>query len=94
MSTAANLYAREALIASGEAVVAGTKVDGRHYLKFTLLNPRPTLDDIADVLDLIAEHAGGTWTRPPTVAPRRSAETGLTTSSPSGSARSTSAWPA
>ncbi|MFC6597078.1 pyridoxal phosphate-dependent decarboxylase family protein [Kitasatospora paranensis] len=54
----ANLHAREALAASGEAVVAGTKVDGHHYLKFTLLNPETTLDDIAHVLDLLAEHAG------------------------------------
>ncbi|WP_030416322.1 pyridoxal phosphate-dependent decarboxylase family protein [Streptomyces sp. NRRL S-1448] len=53
-----NLHAREALFASGDAIVAGTKVDGRHYLKFTLLNPETTLDDIATVLDLIAEHAG------------------------------------
>ncbi|MFF1823045.1 pyridoxal phosphate-dependent decarboxylase family protein [Kribbella sp. NPDC058245] len=53
----ANRHARKALAASGEAVVAGTVVDGRHYLKFTLLNPATTLDDIADVLDLIAAHA-------------------------------------
>ncbi|MBX6385839.1 MAG: aspartate aminotransferase family protein [Microbispora sp.] len=53
----ANLYAREALAASGAAVVAGTRVDGRHYLKFTLLNPETTLDDIAHVLDLLAGHA-------------------------------------
>ncbi|WP_329120284.1 pyridoxal phosphate-dependent decarboxylase family protein [Streptomyces sp. NBC_01353] len=53
----ANLYARKALFASGEAVVAGTKVDGRQYLKFTLLNPETTLSDIAAVLDLIAGHA-------------------------------------
>ncbi|MEU5164458.1 aspartate aminotransferase family protein [Streptomyces sp. NPDC020875] len=53
----ANLYARKALFASGEAVVAGTKVDGRQYLKFTLLNPETTADDIAAVLDLIAGHA-------------------------------------
>ncbi|MEU8567920.1 aspartate aminotransferase family protein [Streptomyces pathocidini] len=53
-----NLHAREALFASGDAIVAGTKVDGRHYLKFTLLNPETTLADIAHVLDLIAEHAG------------------------------------
>ncbi len=49
-----NLYARESLFASGAAVIAGTKVDGRHYLKFTLLNPETSLDDIAHVLDLIA----------------------------------------
>ncbi|MCX4390217.1 aspartate aminotransferase family protein [Micromonospora peucetia] len=54
----ANLYARDALAASGAGLVAGTKVDGAHYLKFTLLNPETTLDDIAHVLDLIAEHAG------------------------------------
>ncbi|MEU3604268.1 aspartate aminotransferase family protein [Streptomyces sp. NPDC035033] len=53
----ANLYARKALFASGEAVVAGTKVDGRQYLKFTLLNPETTASDIAAVLDLIAGHA-------------------------------------
>ena len=69
----ANLYAREALAASGAAVVAGTKVDGRHYLKFTLLNPETTIDDIAHVLDLIAGHAG--WyartARPPPSCPAR-----------------------
>ena len=53
----ANLHAREALFASGEAVVAGTKVDGSQYLKFTLLNPETTAADIAAVLDLIAGHA-------------------------------------
>ncbi len=53
-----NLHAREALFASGEAVVASTVVDGSHYLKFTLLNPETSLSDIAAVLDLIAEHAG------------------------------------
>lgn len=53
----AQLHARKALFASGEAVVAGTKVDGKQYLKFTLLNPQTTTADIAAVLDLIAAHA-------------------------------------
>ncbi|TGA83716.1 pyridoxal phosphate-dependent decarboxylase family protein, partial [Streptomyces palmae] len=53
----ANLYAREALAASGAGVVAGTTVDGVHHLKFTLLNPETSLEDIAEVLDLLAEHA-------------------------------------
>lgn len=53
----ANLYARKALFASGDAIVAGTKVAGRHYLKFTLLNPETTAADITAVLDLIAGHA-------------------------------------
>ena len=57
LADGANLYAREALAASGAAVVAGTKVGGRHYLKVTLLNPQTTVDDIAHVLDLIADHA-------------------------------------
>ncbi|MDQ0991047.1 lysine decarboxylase DesA [Streptomyces sp. V3I7] len=52
-----NLHARAALFASGDAVVASTKVDGRHYLKFTLLNPETRAADIAAVLDLIAGHA-------------------------------------
>lgn len=53
----ANLYARKALFASGEAIVAGTKVGDRQYLKFTLLNPETTVRDIAAVLDLISGHA-------------------------------------
>ncbi|GED86880.1 lysine decarboxylase DesA [Streptomyces sp. 6-11-2] len=53
----ANLYARKALFASGAAAVAGTKVAGRHYLKFTLLNPETTTGDLTAVLDLIAGHA-------------------------------------
>ncbi|WBB77778.1 aspartate aminotransferase family protein [Micromonospora sp. WMMD882] len=53
----ANLHAREALAASGAALVAGTKVDGAHYLKLTLLNPETTVADVAAVVDLIADHA-------------------------------------
>jgi len=53
----ANLHARRALAASGAAVVAGTRVDGRHYLKFTLLNPETSAADIARVVDLLADHA-------------------------------------
>ena len=33
-----------------------TTVDGRPHLKLTLLNPRATREDVAEVLDLIAEH--------------------------------------
>ncbi|MGC4892385.1 pyridoxal phosphate-dependent decarboxylase family protein [Micromonospora sp. DT31] len=53
----ANLHAREALAASGAALVAGTKVDGAHWLKLTLLNPETTVDDVVAVLDLVAGHA-------------------------------------
>lgn len=53
----ANLHARRALLAAGAATVAGTVVDGRQYLKFTILNPATSLRDITDVLDLLAAHA-------------------------------------
>ncbi|MEV6633850.1 aspartate aminotransferase family protein [Actinoplanes sp. NPDC051470] len=57
-----NLYAREALAASGEALIAGTTVDGRQFLKFTLLNPLTTREDIEYVLERIAEHAASRTT--------------------------------
>ncbi|MEH0841120.1 pyridoxal-dependent decarboxylase [Micromonospora sp. CPCC 205711] len=55
----ANRYARDALAASGEALVAGTTVDGRQFLKLTLLNPATTVEDVARVRDLLAAHADG-----------------------------------
>ena len=39
------------------------RLGDRQYLKLTLLNPRTTRRDIADVLDLIAHHAGGDVTQ-------------------------------
>jgi L-2,4-diaminobutyrate decarboxylase len=63
MSDAANLYAREALAASGAGVVAGTTVGGAQFLKFTLLNPATTRADIEHVLELIAGHAAALITR-------------------------------
>ncbi|MGA7203133.1 MAG: aspartate aminotransferase family protein [Specibacter sp.] len=48
-----NPLIRSAVFASGEAVVAGTKVDGRHYLKFTLLNAGTTLGDLREIIDLL-----------------------------------------
>jgi L-2,4-diaminobutyrate decarboxylase len=44
---------RAAVFASGEAVVAGTKVAGRHFLKFTLLNAEATLEDIREIIELV-----------------------------------------
>lgn len=44
---------RAAVFASGEAVVAGTKVAGRHFLKFTLLNAEATLEDIREIVELV-----------------------------------------
>jgi L-2,4-diaminobutyrate decarboxylase len=44
---------RSAVFASGEAVVAGTTVAGRHYLKFTLLNAEARVEDIRSIIDLL-----------------------------------------
>lgn len=54
---AANTGAREAVFSTGEAVVASTKIDGRTWLKFTLLNPETTLAEVLEVVDLLAERA-------------------------------------
>ena len=48
-----NRHIRKAVFASGEAVIAGTTVSGRHYLKFTLLNAETTVEDIREILALI-----------------------------------------
>ncbi|MDI6003300.1 pyridoxal phosphate-dependent decarboxylase family protein [Cobetia marina] len=53
---ALNREIRKRLSRSGEAIVAATKVSGRQYLKFTLLNPDTTRDDIAAVVELIRQH--------------------------------------
>jgi len=46
---------RAALYASGQAMVAATKVDGRQFLKLTLLNPLATVGDVVGVVDLVRE---------------------------------------
>ncbi|PIJ48368.1 pyridoxal-dependent decarboxylase [Erwinia sp. OLTSP20] len=53
---AINAAIRKALFRSGNAVIAGTKVNGRQYLKFTLLNPATTVEDIDDVIALIVHY--------------------------------------
>ncbi|WP_308113947.1 aspartate aminotransferase family protein [Arthrobacter sp. ISL-30] len=50
---------RAAVFASGQAVVAGTKVAGRHYLKFTLLNAEATLEDIQEIVGLLRRTGAG-----------------------------------
>ncbi|MFC4552579.1 MULTISPECIES: pyridoxal phosphate-dependent decarboxylase family protein [Halorussus] len=52
-----NAAVREALLLNGDAVVGRTEVDGTTCLKFTLLNPRTTLEDVAAVLDRIRNRA-------------------------------------
>lgn len=45
---------RSALYERGTAMVAGTKVDGRAWLKLTLLNPLTTVDDVLGILREVA----------------------------------------
>ncbi|WP_110667893.1 pyridoxal phosphate-dependent decarboxylase family protein [Salinicola halophilus] len=52
---ALNQDIRQALSQRGEAVIAATRVDGRLYLKFTLLNPLTRAQDLAALIERIAE---------------------------------------
>ncbi|WP_304439551.1 aspartate aminotransferase family protein [Aeromicrobium sp. Root472D3] len=46
---------RRAIAGSGSAVVAGTRSDGRAWLKLTMLNPETTPDDLRAVLALVTD---------------------------------------
>ncbi|GAA5106488.1 lysine decarboxylase DesA [Alloalcanivorax gelatiniphagus] len=50
-----NAAIRAELFDEGRALVAATKVDGRSYLKLTLLNPVATVDDVLGVVALVRE---------------------------------------
>ncbi len=53
-----NLYIKNTLFKSGQASVASTKLDGKIYLKFTLLNPKSTIDDLLNIIQMIKETGG------------------------------------
>ncbi len=55
---------RAAVFASGEAVVAGTKVDGHHYLKLTLLNAEASRNDIREIIELLRRTGAGLLATP------------------------------
>ncbi|MCW3465770.1 pyridoxal phosphate-dependent decarboxylase family protein [Chitinophaga nivalis] len=55
-----NQHIRKAMLEQGEALVAGTKVQGAYYLKFTILNPLTTTDHVLGVMDIIRQH-GEAW---------------------------------
>ena len=46
---------RHALLGRGDVMVAGTVIDGRSWLKFTLLNPGTPLEHLRGILETIAE---------------------------------------
>lgn len=50
-----NTRIRAELFDSGRAMVAATKVGGVAFLKFTLLNPKATRDDILGIVELIRD---------------------------------------
>ncbi len=52
---ALNAAIRTELFDEGRALVAATRVDGRSYLKLTLLNPMATVADVLGVVDLVRE---------------------------------------
>jgi L-2,4-diaminobutyrate decarboxylase len=50
-----NADVRRELLRDGRAIVARTDIDGVTSLKFTLLNPTSTLDDVAAMLDVVRD---------------------------------------
>lgn len=53
---AINRHIRQAIMASGEAMIAATRVHDRQYLKITLLNPDTQIHDVQTVLRLVKRH--------------------------------------
>jgi L-2,4-diaminobutyrate decarboxylase len=54
---ALNLRVRRDLLLDGTAVLAQTRLDGRTWLKITLMNPQTTIDDVRALLDLVVSAA-------------------------------------
>ncbi|MBL3655864.1 pyridoxal phosphate-dependent decarboxylase family protein [Fulvivirga sediminis] len=53
---ALNAYIRKSMFDEGKALIASTKVEGKVYLKFTLLNPVTQLSDMQEIVDHIERH--------------------------------------
>ncbi|BAV05326.1 L-2,4-diaminobutyrate decarboxylase [Filimonas lacunae] len=53
---ALNQHIKKEMFQEGKAIVAGTRVNGEFYLKFTLLNPLTTLEHIHDILSIVKRH--------------------------------------
>jgi len=54
--TEVNLHIKKEMLKDGAALLAGTRINGAFYLKFTLLNPLTTTDDVAKLLSIIKSH--------------------------------------
>jgi L-2,4-diaminobutyrate decarboxylase len=48
---AVNREVRRSMLAEGKALLAGTKIDGRIWLKLTVLNPRTTIEHMRTILN-------------------------------------------
>lgn len=56
MSDKLNQYIKKEMFQEGKAIVAGTRVNDAFYLKFTLLNPLTTVNDIQQIIGIIRKH--------------------------------------
>ena len=50
-----NLHIKNTLYKAGKASIASTKLNGNIYLKFTLLNPKNTINNLLNIVDMIEE---------------------------------------
>ncbi|TCI90382.1 pyridoxal phosphate-dependent decarboxylase family protein [Tenacibaculum sp. M341] len=50
-----NLFIKNTLFKAGKASVASTKLNGKTYLKFTLLNPKNTIMNLLNIVKMIEE---------------------------------------
>lgn len=50
-----NLHIKNTLFKAGQASIASTKLNSNIYLKFTLLNPKSTIDDLLNIIQMIKE---------------------------------------
>ncbi len=50
-----NLFIKNKLFKSGQASIASTKMNGKTYLKFTLLNPKSNIVDLLNVIQMIKD---------------------------------------
>ncbi len=50
-----NLYIKNTLYKTGKASIASTKLNGKTYLKFTLLNPNNTVQNLMNIIKMVEE---------------------------------------
>ena len=50
-----NLHIKNRLFKNGEASIASTKLNGKTYLKFTLLNPNTTITQLSEIVAMIID---------------------------------------